>query len=516
MSRKPKATPQPKAPSPIDISTIALAAFGRAAPMTLTPIIEMPAFDPQTMLRPYQPPPGVRPANAPQLAMDEAFPFGMGALSGLNSWTQGMGFLGYPFLSELSQRPEYRRASEIIAKEMTRKWIKLTSTGTDKKNKGPKLRKLEDAMQQYRLQDVFRDATELDGFFGRGQIYIDTDQTEDVAALKLPLTVDKRTIKKGMLKGFKTVEPIWTSPNQYNASDPLNVHFYKPQTWFVNGKELHKSRLLTMIGRKLPDILKPAYNFGGISLSQLGLPYVNNWLRTRQSVSDITHSYNVPVLKTTLGDLTQLGAAQILMRRARGFNAMRDNSGLFVLDKESEDFIQVSASLASLDKLQAQAQEHMSSVWGIPLVVLLGITPSGLNASSDGEIRTFYAWIRAQQEALYNEPLKTCLEIIQLSTFGEIDPEIGWEYVSLWELDEAGRAVVRKAEADTHAVYLADGVVSNEEVREVLANDEGGVYSSLDLADTPAPTPPDQIEESPRIGGDPAKQEQGKSGVGEA
>jgi hypothetical protein len=50
---------------------------------------------------------------------------------------------------------------------------------------------------------------------------------------------------------------------------------------------------------------------------------------------------------------------------------------VFAIDKDTEDFANVEKSLAGLDKLQAQAQEHMAAVCGIPLVILLGVTPTG-------------------------------------------------------------------------------------------------------------------------------------------
>ena len=45
----------------------------------------------------------------------------------------------------------------------------------------------------------------------------------------------------------------------------------------------------------------------------------------------------------------------------------------------------------------------MCSVSGQPLVKFTGITPNGLNASSDGEIRVFYDDIHAEQEAVFRD-----------------------------------------------------------------------------------------------------------------
>jgi hypothetical protein len=56
----------------------------------------------------------------------------------------------------------------------------------------------------------------------------------------------------------------------------------------------------------------------------------------------------------------------------------------------------------ALSMLQAQAQEQMAAVSSIPLVKLLGIAPTGLNASSDGEIRVFYDYIHALQQSIFS------------------------------------------------------------------------------------------------------------------
>ena len=66
--------------------------------------------------------------NGQAMAMDE-FPGSSwaGGIAGLVE--EGQAFLGYPELSLLAQRAEYRRASEVTATEMTRKWIDIVATG---------------------------------------------------------------------------------------------------------------------------------------------------------------------------------------------------------------------------------------------------------------------------------------------------------------------------------------------------------------------------------------------------
>ncbi|MEX3614247.1 MAG: DUF1073 domain-containing protein [Burkholderia gladioli] len=437
-------------------------------------------------IAPYKPMPGVVPADKQDamLAMDAALQPIYAYAS--EAW-QGMGFMGYPYLAELSQRPEYRKMSEVIAKEMTRKWIKLQSIGDD--DKSEKIALLDKAIKKFDLRTHFREAAEQDGLFGRSQIYIDVNTPGGIPAradadeLKTILVRSSAKISKGGLRGFKVIEPIWTTPYLYNSDEPMRPDFFKPQTWFVMGKEIHASRLLNFVSREVPDLLKPSYKFGGLSLTQIAIPYVENWLRTRQSVSDLISAFSIPVLKTVMEPVLQGDSGNNVFHRLDLFNKMRNNRGSWAIDKETEEFQLFNVPLSGLDKLQAQAQEQMSSVSSIPLIKLLGITPTGLNATAEDEIRVFYDWIHSLQESMFQQNLTRALEVIQLSEFGEIDPEISFKFEPLWQMDEEALSRIRKSDAEAGAAYIAAGVINPQEERERIADDEASGYHSLDVSD---------------------------------
>ncbi len=388
----------------------------------------------------------------------------------------------------LSQRSEYRQPVEVLAEEMTRKWISIKGEGD---NKSKEAQALNDAQESFKLRDRFRSALELDGIFGVSFIYIDLYMPgskkipvwEDAAELMKPLTPTKDKIGKGMLRGFKVLDPTWMAPNVYDATNPMSDTFYKPQIWWIMGKQVHTSRLITIISRPVPDLLKPAYNFGGLSLLQLMKPYVDNWLSTRQAVNDLINAFTVWVLSTNMesvlqDDLSGTGGVGFENRIDLFANTM-NNRGVMAIDKDTEMLENISAPLGSLDKLQAQAQEHMSAPSRIPLVKLFGITPAGLNASSDGEIRTFYDSVHGMQQRVIGDGISLALKIIQLHETGTIDEELTHEFVELWQLDRAGQAAAEKTEADTDAVLIGAGVIAPEESRNRIAL-EDGPYSGLE------------------------------------
>jgi phage-related protein (TIGR01555 family) len=424
-------------------------------------------------------PPAVKRAE-PAMAMDDATNGNFNYLNTVaGSMAYGLYFPGYPWLAELAQRSEYRQPVETTAKEMTRKWITLKSNG--KGDKSERIGEIEDEFRRFNVQELFRKAATHDGFYGLGQIFIDIRGQEK--EMDLPLELTSKTIEKDSLRGFTNIEPMWVSPIAWNSNDATKPDFYVPDSWMVLGKRVHSTRLLSFISREVPDIIKPAYNFGGISLTQLIEPYVSRWLKTVDAVNRLISNFSVILLQTDMAAVLSGGDDgdyQNLIARLKFFTQERNNQGVFLTDKEREVLEQLAVPLSGLSELQAQAQEHMAAPTHLPLVVLTGITPAGLNASSESEMEVFHDWIHSQQEALFRPHLDKILRLIQLNRWGNVDDDITYEFVQLKELDGEAAARVRKMAADADVAFIGAGVVDAHEVRERLSLDPDSGYINLD------------------------------------
>lgn len=402
------------------------------------------------------------------------------------------GFPGYPYLAMLATRAEYRAMASTLATELTREWITITSTETAGDATKQKCTELMKALDDLGLQQVIRKAAEHDAYYGRGQIFIDIigqDRSK-------PLIISDKTIPKvGVEKvtskiRVQAVEAMWTTPSGYNSIDPGAPDFYRPPSWFMLGKQVSADRLLTVVTRPLPDMLKPAFNFGGMSLSQLAEDYVENWLRTRQAVADLIDNYSTTAIKTNMGStLNDEDDGSSLMDRVELFTATRSNKGLMTLDMDTEDLVQVNTPLGGLHELQAQALELLCVVSREPSVILTGIEPSGLNASSEGSIKVFFDWIAAVQEAFWWAPIDTVIKILQLMMYGSIDPDITWSFVSLFQMTPKESSEIRAADATAAAAYVAAGAIDGEDIREKIARDPDSGWQGLELNKEIAPLP---------------------------
>ena len=176
---------------------------------------------------------------------------------------------------------------------------------------------------------------------------------------------------------------------------------------------------------------------------QKAKPYVDNFLQMRQNAQDYTKSLSMYVLASNMANLLPGNANDPnILNRVEAFARFRGAKNVALIDKDTEELSSVSIAVAGIDRLVAQAQEHISAVSRIPLVKWMGLSPSGLNASSEGEIRVYYD----EQEFLLRTPIQYIIDLVQIELLGDVDFDITFEFVELYEMTELEKGQLRQVE----------------------------------------------------------------------
>lgn len=427
--------------------------------------------NPSIVFKRYEPVPGVIPEAEKETAFAmDATPYDM--LNTMSIGTEYSGFRGYPQLAAMSQQVEYSNMHNVMAEEMTRNWIEVKS----RKDGDPDIEVMERALVKYDVRRLIHEAVRHDSMFGVAHVYIDTG-TKDDNELSKPLFFDPRKIPKGSLKGFKVIDPTWIYPAMYNAQWPLADDFYKPKAWFVMGKTIDESRLMSIVSRPVPDILKPSYNFGGLSLTQLMEDYVVDWRDAKKNVIKILRTLRMRALKTDMDARLQVPGE--FDKRIKLFTQYQDNFGIWALDRE-EDLVHMQTSLSELSNLLSNYQDQLCIPSRITNLKLLGNAPAGLNASGDSELETWHETVSGYQDGELRRPLENIFKIIQLSEFGEIKEDIYFEFRPLDEISEKERAEISKLKVEAIAIAADSMLVSSEEARDALKGVEGAGFENLD------------------------------------
>lgn len=420
-------------------------------------------------------------------------------------------FLGYGVLQQISQNGMIRACVETTADDMTRNWIELKREGetkteepterqkmlaslglTDEQSEteaADQLAQLTAEMERQKLQQVFHDAAALVGYMGGCLVYIDTGEV-DPQRLKEPLNISPASVELQADRPlhFVPLDPVNVFPGLYNSMSPLREDYFKPRTWWVLGQEVHSSRLLRLVANEVPVLLKPSYNFLGMAQAQILWDYVMHFQNVRVASQRLLSKFSLTVMKTSMQDvLTQAGGTSELDKRIALLVQHRSNDGVQVIDKEAEDIVKLETPISGVTDVVRQSLEILAAMNRTPAVKLLGISPSGFNATGESDIRNYYDHILSQQEKVLRPALQTMLRILQIKLFGKVDESISFDFAALSEADNAAIATTQKTKADTMAVLLDRQVISPEEARRALADDPDSGFADIDVDDVPEP-----------------------------
>lgn len=399
-------------------------------------------------------------------------------------------FIGYAALSNLMQDGLLRIGAETLADEMTRKWIQFDFAGEDgdhdaKKKVNPILNDIETEFTRLDVRGIFNKAEFYNEYFGGCLVYIDTGYSDDDEELLTPLVIDKAKVKKGSLINLMVVEPVNVYPGIYNSNEPLKQNYFVPETWFVLGKEVHKSRLLFFAPNTPPILLKPAYNFFGIPPVQMVLDYVANFTDSREAAARLLQKFSLTYLRTNMEAILSGGSGEALDLRADLIAKYRDNNSLVMTDMETEDMAQINTPMNGVIDIVRQTLEFVAALWRIPVVKFLGISPGGMNATGESDFQNFYDHVCSLQEKRFRDNIQTLLEIVQLNLGKEPDPNIEFKFVPLKEMSAKETAEIQKMNAETNDIYVTMGAVSQQEVRQKIADDPDSGFNGIDVDDVP-------------------------------
>lgn len=437
-----------------------------------------------------------------QMAQDSA-----GGFANIMSLTQhaansgqyptGAAFIGYGVLQEIAQNGMIRACVSTVADDMTREWIEIKGGKNSDKQVIERLQDLQES--KYHLRQVFHEAALLTGFEGGALIYIDTMRgTEEKNAKTYPLAINEKSAEltrtdNGVAPSlrFTPIDPVNVTPGLYNCTDPLRPDYMKPHEWYVMGQQIHGSRLLPCIDNPPPTLLKPSYNFFGIPQAQILWDYVMHWNKVRVYAGELLKKISLLVVQTDTSNI--MSSARNLRAfdvRMKALSAYRDLNSIFVCDKNEEGVTNVQTSISGATDIVRQSLENVAAINRTPAVKLLGISPSGFNATGESDIRNYYDYVRSKQE-LWRENILTCLKAIQVKEFGRIDPSITFEFNELGKEDEAAAATVANAKSAALATLLQNGVIDAMEARTAIRKDPALGLEGIDTEAEDTPMPPE-------------------------
>jgi len=313
---------------------------------------------------------------------------------------------------------------------------------------------------------------------------------------------EPKAVKPNSFKGFAVVDPHWLTYkwDDESATDPTSPHFLEP-TWIeVGGKKIHRSWVIRVVNSEIPDILKPAYYYGGLSLTQM--IYERVWCADKLA-------NEAPLLAMTKRLLIADGNLEQMITDARhtniffkAINYFRDNFSIFI-KKPSSNVTQLDTNLSELTALTMAQYQLVSAIAQIPVTKLMKNVPTGLQSTGDYEWDDYAQSLRAIQDKDYTPLCRMFFELYCASYYpqhNDMRLEIEWNPIDMPKEKELAQMSSQSAQYISHLVQTH--VVDVAEARSMLRKTG---YPTFQTIPTAIPDILTKIEEA----NDPSKQQGG-------
>lgn len=384
-------------------------------------------------------------------------------------------------------------AVDLVADDMTREGIELRSEIDPDDSE-----LLEETAAELDIWGQFNAGIKWGRLYG-GCIVVPLIDGQDPST---PLIVDR--VGKGAFKGLLVLDRWSVEPSLEDLVAVPGPFLGQPKYYTVTsdapgyrGQRIHYTRAWRFIGIELPYWQKVMENLWGISVIERLYDRMIAFDSATTGAAQLVYKSYLRTLKLPKfreavaagGDMLKGIFAQVaFMRRFQSIE------GVTVIDGADEFQLDGATSFAGISDALLQFAQQIAGALQIPLVRLMGQSPAGLNSTGDSDLRTYYDGIKKQQERMLRMPVRTVYELMAKSIGVDLSKGFSFKFVSLWQLDEKGKAEVAKTTAETVLGAFNDGVIDRytalKELRE--SSRQTGIFSNItdELIDDAEGEPP--------------------------
>lgn len=274
--------------------------------------------------------------------------------------------------------------------------------------------------------------------------------------------VNPEQIRRVMeLRTYDRHRVTWTTADV--QSDPASPNFGRVEVYTVQPitggtYRVHASRCWRFDGLALPEEDRQRNQGWGDSALQAVYNALMNYGNTMLASANIIRDFVQAVLGVKgLAEMIRAGEEKNVANRANIIDLTRSVANLVMIDADGETYDKKASSVAGLADLWDRFALHVCATTGIPATKLIGRSPSGLNATGEGDQSNWYDVVREYQTDEIQPAIQWLVDLLEAQRdWRDTDrPEtMDWNWPALDQPTEAEWAQVKKTNAEVDQVYM--------------------------------------------------------------
>ncbi|MFK9072901.1 MULTISPECIES: phage portal protein [Proteus] len=389
------------------------------------------------------------------------------------SWYASQMFIGNNMCAVIAKHWLVDKACNMPARDAIRQGYDIDCDNDDDRTISKKLRKRD---KKYRITHQLKELVHFGRVYGGRLALFVVETSNPKEWYENPFNIDGVT--KGMYKGIKQIDPQWVTPDltDANVQDPASMDFYEPTYYVIGGRKYHKSHFIKFVPFPVPNVLKPMYNYFGVSVPERIYERVYASERTANEAPQLAMTKRL----LTIGMADVEGMDELTIRQnILEFIEMRDNYGVQTVGKE--DVVQqFDTSLADLDATIMTQYQLVASASNVPATKLLGTTPKGFNSTGEYEEANY----REELESIQSNDLEELLQrhydmLMRSDGLPVTEISITWAPLDSPTAVESADIELKQAQADS--AYATTGAIDGLDIRKKLASDKASSYYGIEV-----------------------------------
>lgn len=280
------------------------------------------------------------------------------------------------------------------------------------------------------------------------------------------------------VKNLVVLRPHECMPCRWHNADPLTENYGHPSHFRVVRDVMgggggvsfvcHESRLIRFFGITTSTRQQAMNNSWGDSVLIRALETIADFQTCFQAVPHLLTDFAQAVLKMQgLAELVAAGEDDVVTKRAELIALNRSVARTVLIDTQ-EEFERQATPVSGMAELIDRMAKRLAAALDMPVTLLMGESPAGLNASGETDVRWWYDEVAQDRELEVLPRLQRLLRLLFLCSEGPtggVEPD-NWKvkWAPMWQPTGKELAEERKLIAETDALYITNQVVTPEEV----------------------------------------------------
>lgn len=266
-------------------------------------------------------------------------------------------------------------------------------------------------------------------------------------------------------------------------ADPLHPKFGMPETYqvgdpmFGNWSVVHESRCLRFEGVEV-DARRRRQNAGwGHSVLQRPYESMRDFSTAFKAAGFMLSDASQGVFKLH-GLIDAIASKQeaAIQARMQLVDMSRGVARSVLLDAgNNEEFSKVSTTFAGVSDMLDRFMLRLAAAADMPVTILMGRSPAGLNATGESDFRAFYATVESEQKNFLKPILQRVYTLIATSLGIRGIDGLDFYFCPLWSPTDKEQADLELVVAQKDQIYINMGVLHPSEV--AMSRYGGGQFS---------------------------------------